>query len=66
MDGIQGHKKCVSVFVVFMRGENDDNLVWPFTGTVCIELLNQLQDDQHRRYEFKYTEDKNSTYVITE
>ena len=43
-----------------MRGENDDNLVWPFTGTVCIELLNQLQDDQHHRHEVKYTEDKNS------
>ena len=57
----QGHKKSVSVYVYFMRGENDDNLVWPFTGTVCIELLNQLQDDQHRRYELKYPEDKNST-----
>ena len=36
-----------------MRGENDDNLTWPFTGTVVIELLNQLEDKEH--YQRKIT-----------
>ena len=38
---------CVSVFVYLMRGNNDDCLPWPFTGTVTIELLNQLEDKNH-------------------
>ena len=37
----------VSVAAYLMRGENDDHLPWPFTGTVTIELLNQLEDDNH-------------------
>ena len=37
----------VSVFAYLMRGENDDHLPWPFTGTVTVELLNQLKDDNH-------------------
>ena len=38
---------CVSVFASLMRGENDDHLPWPFTGTVTFELLNQLEDTNH-------------------
>ena len=37
----------VSVYAYLMRGENDDHLPWPFTGTVTVELLNQLEDDSH-------------------
>ena len=37
----------MSVFVCLMQGENDANLVWPFRGTVTIELLNQMQDSKH-------------------
>ena len=43
-DGIDTH---VSVFAYLMRGENDDHLPWPFTGTVTFELLNQLEDRNH-------------------
>ena len=28
-----------------MKGQHDDRLQWPFTGTIIIELLNWLQDD---------------------
>ena len=42
-----GRGSHVSVLVFLMRGENDDHLSWPFTGTVKIELLNQLEDNQH-------------------
>ena len=30
-----------------MRGDNDDHLLWPFTGTVKVELLNQMKDGCH-------------------
>ena len=43
--GYEGHH--VSVRAYLLPGENDDNLPWPFTGTVVIELLNQLQDANH-------------------
>ena len=37
----------VSVFINMMRGDNDDNLKWPFKGTITVSLLNQLEDRQH-------------------
>ncbi len=37
----------VSLFVYLMKGDNDDYLAWPFPGTITIELLNQLEDDNH-------------------
>ena len=43
-DGADTH---VSVYAYLMRGRNDDNLPWPFTGEVTITLLNQLEDINH-------------------
>ena len=37
----------VSVYVYLMRGDNDDNLKWPFKGTIKVSLLNQLEDGKH-------------------
>ena len=37
----------VSVHINCLRGDNDDNLKWPFKGTIKISLLNQLEDGQH-------------------
>ena len=37
----------VSVFISLMRGDNDDNLKWPFKGTIKVSLLNQLEVGQH-------------------
>ena len=37
----------VSVAVYLEKGENDDNVPWPFYATVTIELLNQLEDKNH-------------------
>ena len=30
-----------------MRGENDDELNWPFTGAVEVTLLNQVNNNGH-------------------
>ena len=37
----------VSVYAYLMRGDNDNNLKWPFKGTIKVSLLNQLEDGQH-------------------
>ena len=37
----------VSVFTYLMRGEYDDQLEFPFKGTIKFELLNQLEDKNH-------------------
>ncbi len=37
----------ISLFAHLMKGDNDDILSWPFTGTVIVELLNQLKDKYH-------------------
>ena len=42
-----GEGTHVSVYIYLMRGDNDDNLKWPFKGTIKVSLLNQLEDGQH-------------------
>ena len=42
-----GENTHVSVFAYLMKGRNDDNLSWPFTGEVTITLLNQLANRNH-------------------
>ena len=37
----------MSVYISLMRGDDDDNLKWPFKGTIKVSLLNQLGDGQH-------------------
>ena len=37
----------VSVAVYLMRGEYDDNLVWPFRGDVTLHLVNRKVDEGH-------------------
>ena len=43
-DGAGTH---VSVFTKLLEGRYDDQLDWPFLGTITYELLNQLADDKH-------------------
>lgn len=37
----KGRRTHVSLFVNIMRGENDDQLTWPFRGDVTVQLLSQ-------------------------
>ena len=46
-----GEGTHVSVYVCLMRGDSDDNLKWPFKGTIKVSLLNQLDDGQHHTEE---------------
>ena len=45
----------VSVFTELLKGRYDDQLHWPFLGTVTHELLNQLADEKHHsQVAFRY------------
>ena len=46
-NGSEGKGTHVSVYAYLMRGDNDDNLRWPFKATIKVSLLNQLEDGQH-------------------
>ena len=37
----------VSVFISLMKGDNDNNLKFPFKGRIVVSLLNQLEDQNH-------------------
>ena len=37
----------ISLFVHLMKGDNDDNLKFPFKGHIVVSLLNQLEDKNH-------------------
>ena len=51
--------KYISVFSVLMRGDFDNDLQWPFQGTITIQLLNQLHDEYHHMgvLHFAYSDD---------
>ena len=39
--------KTITVSFAVIPGRHDDHLKWPFHGDVKVELLNQLEDDDH-------------------
>ena len=41
----------ISAFVCLMKGDNDDNLNFPFKGRIVVSLLNQLEDKNHHTRE---------------
>ncbi len=47
--GGYGNSTHVSVFVYLMRGEYDDELTWPFRGTITFQLLN-VTGDNHKSH----------------
>ena len=46
-DILSGADTHMTVCVYLMRGEYDDNLVWPFRGDVTFHLVNRNVDDGH-------------------
>ncbi len=54
----------VSVYANLKKGDNDDSLSWPFTGTVTIELLNQLEDKNHLKRILTFSADVASQRVV--
>ena len=62
-DGTDTH---VSMYAYLMKGRNDDNLPWSFTGEVTITLLNQLEDKSHHTCSVSFPHASNtSRRVVT-
>ena len=60
-----GEGSHLSIFAYIMKGQHDDRLQWPFTGTIIIELLNWLEDKKHYKKTLKI--DRNNVFVrVTE
>ena len=68
----QGYRLCLlvfasgkgshlSIYALIMKGQHDDRLQWPFTGTIIIELLNWLEDKGH--YKRTLSIDTNNDFV---
>ncbi len=51
----------VSVFAHVLKGKYDDKLNWPLLGTVTLDLLNQLEDKNHRTEVGHFTQETNVT-----
>ncbi len=47
----------VSLLVYILPGEYDDNLKWPFRGTVKIHILNERRDSNHFESAVEFTDD---------
>ena len=47
-----GKGSHLSIYAYIMKGQHDDRLQWPFTGTIIIELLNWLEDKGHYKRTF--------------
>ena len=43
----RGSNYYVTVGPCLMKGDHDDHLTWPVKGTLTVQLLNQLSDDNH-------------------
>ena len=42
-----GKASHLSICAFIMKGQHDDHLQWPFTGTIIFEILNWLEDKEH-------------------
>ncbi len=55
------NRSHLSMYVCLTGGVYDDNLVWPFNGTITLELLNQLEDRNHKVMTLQLCGSGNST-----
>ena len=58
-----GKGSHLSIFAYIMKGQHDDCLQWPFTGTIIIELLNWLEDKGHYKMTISVGTNNNFTRV---
>ena len=56
----------LSVGVHIMVGENDDYLIWPFSRTITIELLNQLENNNHHQETWTFPADNVYSKRVTD
>ena len=52
----EGAGNHVSVYVYLMKGKNDAHLIWPFCGSITVELLNQKSDQTHHKGVIRFSD----------
>ena len=52
-DGFMPGYFALSVYL--MRGEHDNRLAWPFRGDIIIQLVNQINDQNHMQVTLKFS-----------
>ena len=55
----EGEGTHLGISVLFLEGEHDSTLKWPFLGSVAVTLLNQLEDSDHYTDKLIYTSGDN-------
>ena len=78
---VSGYKFCIGVYthdygdgegthlsvgVHIMAGGNDDYLIWPITGTCTVELLNQLENNNHHQKSWTFPADSVNSKRVTD
>jgi len=59
----EGKGTHVSVYAHLMRGEFDAHLKWPFQAQVTIAMLNQLENNNHIKNTFEFTNTTDSKAI---
>ena len=59
---MSGARTHVSVYVVFMKGEFDYSLQWPFRGVISFQLLDQVKGEDHKTYSITYDSTVNDKF----
>ena len=62
-DGSGKGTKNLSVYAYLMQGPFDDELLWPFQGAITVQLLNQLEDQNHHTFTIHFTETTEPKYI---
>ena len=60
--GKDAEETSLHVYRSFFRGDYDDRLKWPFLGKVIIQLINQVEDDNHKEVLIEYTKKTDAKY----
>ena len=55
-----------SLSVYLMRGEHDDRLAWPFRGDITVQLVNQINDQNHMKVTLKFSKQSELTDTQTD
>ena len=53
---ISPDQQYIGLFARLLRGQHDDNLVWPFQASIVVELVNWQEDANHHSYTIFFNE----------
>jgi hypothetical protein len=56
----------ITAYFKLLEGRHDNELTWPFTGTVTLKLLNQSENASHNTQQVSFSTEKNARIGYTE